>query len=273
MTTFNEALAEHCSAKEVIRYTLQEVYANDMGNMTESFVPVAQWVLDNAADIAAHERQSGAIPKGLKGAEHPHPQEWLGLFDRMDGLTQLVGKQEAQINMLENRLTTAGRELWEAVDPLTASVQALEDAPGPRPNAAEVSALRQRMDALTETLEKMRSLDTSDVLTALVRDVQHIKKWAQLLDGPKLLTVVNALHKDVWQLKTGQSADPQPVATPEPDFNWVETACYVDGERWGEAGKTLGQWVGVVKGACQVFDTEAEARSWVEAQFSNPKNQ
>ena len=236
MTTFNEALAEHGSAEEAIRHTLQNVYEDAIGDIYASFGPVAQWVLANAPAIHAH--QSG--------------------LDRSN---------DSMINAL-------GRE----VDELAERVQALEDAPGPRPNAAEVSALRQRMDALTETLEKMRSLDTSDVLTALVRDVALLKDDriirfhpAAKTDHISALMEMFGTEPQTPEARKLLGLDVQPVATPEPDFNWVETACYVDGERWGEAGKTLGQWFGVVKGATCICETQAEARSWVEAQFNTPK--
>jgi hypothetical protein len=238
MTTFNEALAEHGSAEEAVRHTLQNVYEDAIGDMYASFVPVAQWVLDNAPAI--HQHQSG--------------------LDRSN---------DSMINAL-------GRE----VDELAERVQALEDAPGPRPNAAEVSALRQRMDSLTETLNKMQALDTSDVLTALVRDVALLKDDRIIRSHPAAkMDHISALMKmfgaepQTPEARKLLGLDVQPVATPEPDFNWVETACYVDGERWGEAGKTLGQWVGVVKGATCICETQAEARAWVEAQFNNPKNQ
>ena len=239
MTTFNEALAAHGSAEEAIRHTLKDVYKYAHGNMTESFGPVAQWVLANAAAI--HQYQSGT---------------------QNDDLSQLLARIEA---------IERGSEDRDRV--ISIRLQKLEDAPGPRPNADEVSALRRRIDYLVETLAKLHAHDTSDVLKKLVGDVQHIKKWAQLLDGPKLLTVVNALHKDVWQLKTGQSADPQPVATPEPEpvYEW-------HGNSYGLAGNTKGllcygldSVIGVAGQSCKVFDTEAAARSWVEAQIKTPK--
>lgn len=243
---FEQALAEHGSAEEAIRHTLQNVYEDAIGDIYASFGPVAQWVFANAPAIHAHQSGTQATEARLR--------------KRVQTLEWKEASSEAR------------------VEELAARIQALEDAPGPRPNDAEVSALRQRMDGLTELLEKLASLDTSDVLTALVRDVALLKDDRIIRSHPAAkMDHISALMKmfgtepQTPEARKLLGLDVQPVATPEPDFNWVETACYVDGERWGEAGKTLGQWVGVVKGATCICETQAEARSWVEAQFNTPK--
>ena len=231
---FEQALAEHGSAEEAIRHTLQNVYENAPGNMYESFGPVAQWVFANAPAIHAHQSGTQATEARLR--------------KRVQTLEWKEASSEAR------------------VEELAARIQALEDAPGPRPNEAEVSALRQRMDGLTELLEKLASLDTSDVLTALVRDVALLKDDRIIRSHPAAkMDHISALMKMFGTEPQTPEArkllgldveptDPQPMATPEPVYEWVaQTAS--EPRRIPELG------------------TEAEARAWVEAQFNNPKNQ
>ncbi len=238
---FEQALAEHGSAEEAIRHTLQNVYEDAIGDIYASFGPVAQWVFANAPAI--HQHQSG--------------------LDRSN---------DSMINAL-------GRE----VDELAERVQALEDAPGPRPNAAEVSALRQRMDALTETLEKMRSLDTSDVLTALVRDVALLKDDRIIRSHPAAkMDHISALMKMFGtepQTPEARKLLGLDVATPEaePVYEWIGNDYYYNGKAVGGISQIYNdQWIAICSrrmGTARYEHTEAEARAWVEAQFSNPKNQ
>lgn len=123
--------------------------------------------------------------------------------------------------------------LEQAAADLERRIQALEDAPGPRPNDAEVSALRQRMDGLTELMEKLASLDTSDVLTALVRDVALLKDDRIIRSHPAAkMDHIGALMKMFGTDPQTPEArkllgldveptDPQPMATPEPVYEWV----------------------------------------------------
>ena len=52
---FEQALAEHGSAEEAIRHTLQNVYEDAIGDIYASFGPVAQWVFANAPAIHQHQ--------------------------------------------------------------------------------------------------------------------------------------------------------------------------------------------------------------------------
>jgi hypothetical protein len=247
MTTFNEALAAHGSAEEAIRHTLKDVYKYAHGNMTESFGPVAQWVLDNAPAIHAHQS----------------------------------GKNERGAQIVLQRVAIFEQDMEDSLAQLAARIQALEDAPGPRPNDAEVSALRWRIDYLVETLAKMRSLDTSDVLTALVRDVA-------LLKDENILANTTSVDESVWRKfrDTAFGTEPQtpearkllglgaqPVATPEPEpvYEWHGNSYRLAGNTKGMLCYGLDSVIGVAGQSCKVFDTEAAARSWVEAQIKTPK--
>ncbi len=250
MTTFNEALAEHGSAKEAIRHTLQNVYEDAIGDIYASFGPVAQWVFANAAAIHQHQSES--------------PTE--------------------KAEML-HRIGSAIRDSEDRDRVLSIRLQALEDAPGPRPNADEVSALRQRMDALTETLKKMQALDTSDVLTALVRDVALLKD-DRVLGYDVSVTLDTA--RDFSELVFGTDPqtpearrllglDVEPTeAEPEPVYEWV-------GNNFCSGFDPVGQvmlcysfeWIGLCDRhphQSPRFKTKSEACAWVEAQFNNPKN-
>jgi hypothetical protein len=250
MTTFNEALAAHGSAEEAIRHTLKDVYKYAHGNMTESFGPVAQWVLDNAPAIHAH--QSGKA-------------SW------------------------EPNLKTAILELGSSQYLLSKRVQALEDAPGPRADKEELSALRQRMDGLTDTLKKIQAIDTSDVLTALVRDVAFLKddRILRTTDSTSLwqcAEFTRAVFGTVPQTPEarkmlGLDVEPEPVVEPEPEpepvYEWVGNDYYFDGGAIGGICQIFtGRWAAFAHRGCVIQsceDTEAEARAWVEAQFNTPK--
>lgn len=247
---FDEALAEHGSAKEAITRALWLEWHQYDGDAKDSFdAVVAPWILDNAAAIAAHQSGTQASAEAM-----------------VEELTERIHRTQTFVVEVDQRNAA-----------LAARIQALEDAPGPRPNAEEVAALRQRMDSLAELVTKLTALDTSDVLERLVQDVALLKDWIVLTYTPDGYEKARQFRNTYIGTKPATSEARKmlglDVETPEPtpDFNWVETACYVDGELWGQAGKTLDQWVGVVKGACQMFDTKTEARAWVEAQFNQSK--
>jgi hypothetical protein len=156
MTTFNEALAAHESAEEAIRHTLKDVYKYAHGNMTESFGPVAQWVLANVAPIHQYKR----------GQQTDDLEARVKALEKNDGLRKRVQTLEWKEAIADAR-----------VEELARRIEALEDAPGPRPNADEVSALRRRIDYLVETLAKMKQLDNpwEDALARVERDVALLK--------------------------------------------------------------------------------------------------
>ena len=242
MTTFLEALAEHGSALEAVFHSLRSAFHNNGGCVPDGYVSEAQWVLDNATAI--HQYQSGKNERG--------PQIVL----------QPVAESEQDTN--------------DSLGQLAARIQALEDAPGPRPNDAEVSALRQRMDGLTELLEKLATFDTSDVLTALVRDVA-------LLKDENILANTTSVDESVWRKfrDTAFGTEPQtPEARkllglvkpePEPVYEWHSSSYRLAGNTKGQLCYGLDSVIGVAGQSCKVFDTEAAARSWVEAQFNQTK--
>jgi len=159
MTTYQQAITEHGTAKRAVYEVLRDLF-----NEGNGFRDVADWVLANAAAIHAHQsaKQPDSLEARVKALEKNG-----GLRKRVQTLEWKEASSDARLEELARR------------------IEALEDAPGPRPNEAEVSALRVRMDALTETLEKMRSLDTSDVLAALVRDVALLKDALRFLADTK----------------------------------------------------------------------------------------
>ena len=97
---FEQALAEHGSAEEAIRHTLQNVYEDAIGDIYASFGPVAQWVFANAPAIHAHQSGTQATEARLR--------------KRVQTLEWKEASSEAR------------------VEELAARIQALEDAPGPR---------------------------------------------------------------------------------------------------------------------------------------------
>lgn len=267
MTTFKEALAQHGSAKEAISRILHSIWSRHPKVFYDTMVPfgdVARWVLDNAPAI--HQHQSGKQADNLEAR--------VKALETQGGLRKRVQTLEWKEASSEAR-----------VEELAARIQALEDAPGPRPNEAEVSALRQRMDGLTELLEKLASLDTSDVLTALVRDVALLKDDRIIRSHPAAkMDHISALMKMFGtepQTPEARKMLGLDVATPEaePVYEWIDDKYHFDGKVIGGIYQIYnGEWFAV----CQPsqYDwrnhfemTPAHARAWVEAQFSNPKNQ
>ena len=244
MTTFNEALAEHGSALEAVFHSLRSAFHNNGGCVPDGYVSEAQWVLDNAAAI--HQYQSGTQNDGLAA-----------------------------------RIEAIGRGSEDRDRVISIRLQKLEDAPGPRPNDAEVSALRQRMDSLTKLVTKLTDLDTSDVLAALVRDVA-------LLKDENILANTTSVDESVWRKfrDTAFGTEPQtPEARkmlglvkpePEPVYKWVGNDYYFGGELVAYIFRTvfLDTWVAQTASEPRripELGTEAAARSWVEAQFNQTK--
>ena len=260
MTTFDEALAEHGSAWKAIESVLTSIRSDYQTSDAAFYGCVSGWIRDNAAAIHQHQRgqQTDDLEARVKALEKNG-----GLDKRVRALEWKEASADARVEELARR------------------IEALEDAPGPRPNAAEVSALRQRMDALTETLEKMQALDTSDVLTALVRDVALLKDYIIFEHYPG---VMRGDTRDFRREHIGTEPQtpearkmlglsPQPVATPEPEpvYEWHGNSYRLAGNTKGLLCYGLDSVIGVAGQSCKVFDTEAAARSWVEAQIKTPK--
>ena len=125
------------------------------------------------------------------------------------------------------------------------------------------------------------------------RAKQHIGKLCYFSDqnfasggvGPAKLSNVGRIGNMPYQSESGdfwakfKLADPQPVATPEPEpvYEWIDDKYHFDGKVIGGIYQIYnGEWFAV----CQPsqYDwrnhfemTPSHARAWVEAQFNNPK--
>ena len=203
-------------------------------------------------------------------------QQEGGKLDNATAIHQHQGGLRKRVQTLEWKEASSEARVEE----LAARIQDLEDAPGPRPNDAEVSALRQRMDGLTELLEKLASLDTSDVLTALVRDVALLKDDRIIRSHPAAkMDHIGALMKMFGtepQTPEARKLLGLDVATPEPEpvYEWVNREYLRNHLRIGTIFALFNQRWGACCQDGSFIDTctsPSEARSWVEAQFNTPK--
>lgn len=250
MTTFNEALAEHGSAKEAITEALFDAWYKFDGMAHTAFeAVVAPWILANAAAIAAHQ----------SGRQNDTPSQLLARIQAVERAS------EDRDRLLSIRL------------------QALEDAPGPRPNAEEVAALRQRMDSLTELLQKQAKLDRpwEDALARVERDVALLMddRSIRLIPASKPVHISAFMQLFGAELRTPEARKIMglDVATPEPEpvYKWVGNHYCRDNFRIGTVAILFtGKWAACCETAPAYIDTFAtpeDARVWVEAQFNSQK--